>query len=126
MTDSICLTLCCQSCIKPYPSITNSLCGESLSHAHEHSNIPSHECSHKLNIHTDWVSLDPRQFLMGVVADRGYYYRGVLRGGRELSGAFLGFLRLSLRLLIRQRRESGRDVRGGMWRGCLFFFTPQV
>lgn len=63
---------------------------------------------------------------MGVAADRGYYYRGVLRGGRELSGAFPGFLSLSLRLLIRQRSASERDVRGGMRRGCLFFLTPQV
>jgi len=55
---------------------------------------------------------------MGVAADRGYYYRGDLKGGRELSRAFLGFLRLSLRLLIRQRRESER--------GCLFFFSSQV
>lgn len=64
---------------------------------------------------------------MGVAADRGYYYREVLRGGRELSGAFLGFLSLCLRLLIGQKRVSERDVRGGVVRrGCLFFLTPQV
>lgn len=63
---------------------------------------------------------------MGVAADRGYYYRGVLGGGRELSAAFPGFLSLSLRLLIRQRSVSERDVKGGMRRGYLLFLTPQV
>lgn len=91
-----------------------------------HTKISSHERSHRLSIYTEWVwSVGPRQFLKGVAADRGYYYRGVIRGRRELSGAFPDFLRLSLRLLIRQRKASERDVRGSMRRGCLFFLTPQ-
>lgn len=89
---------------------------DSVSRTH----ILSHERSHKLNIYTEWVwSVGPRHLLMGVAADRGYYYRGALRGGRELSGTlstFPSFLRLSLRLPVRLSTESEieweEEVRG--------------